>query len=267
MQTIQHPGPRRIAAWLLLCCLTLPSPAFGWQRSDRGKQYFKAGLAYETAGQWDLAALEFARAIAAAPDNAEYRLHYLRARQSASVLYTQHGDVCLAQGDRACASSAYRQAADFNPQNELARLKLNRLLEAQQQAMAATANEPLAINIAGNVKPPATLEFAAEPSRPEDQMQTVSYKNTGFKLFVASLASQLNLSVVLDETVNPGVSRQMHLPGSFSLLRWRQAAASSHTPTAARTSGWRLYVERVLFTSLVRASLRGKPRQPVRAVC
>src|SRR5262249_26124449 len=78
---------RQSSAWALIMVLTitlaLPGVAVG---GNNGKKNFRQGLKYEDAEQWDLAAQEFALAVAAEPANPEYRLHYFRALQGAAVM-------------------------------------------------------------------------------------------------------------------------------------------------------------------------------------
>lgn len=63
---------RAALALLLSVCLSLPNVALAADKS--GKRHFKEGAKHETLEQWDLAAQQYALAVAAEPNNAEYRL-------------------------------------------------------------------------------------------------------------------------------------------------------------------------------------------------
>src|SRR3977135_2945208 len=77
-----------VSLLLTFCLLLLPATAFAKKKGDKN---FKAGIAYESAQQWEKAAQEFTMAVAADPSNLEYQLHFRRASFNASQSYMQQG--------------------------------------------------------------------------------------------------------------------------------------------------------------------------------
>jgi len=211
---------RRSLALALALALALPGAVPGAGKS--GKKNFKEGVKHATAQQWDMAAQEFALAVAAEPDNTEYRLHYYRALQHASIMFVKRGDTLAEQNDFASAYSAYRQAASYDPSNELARVKMQRMLEEQRPAGAGEGvkynpRTGAALTPAGNQIAPASRRG---PSR--EPLQAVSYNNAGLKASISNLGKQLGLNVLFDETVreNPfSISLQnVSLPKAFDMV-------------------------------------------------
>ncbi len=188
---------RRILAIFLALCLISPGMALAGGKS--GKKNFKEGMKYEELQQWDMAAQQFALAVAAEPDNAEYKLHYLRSLQQASLMFVKRGDALMEQNDYAGAYTAYRQAYNFDQGNEISRLKMERMLELQKAQ--ASGAEPVAANRIANVMPTSNDIQVATRTRSRDVVQTISFKDTKFKTVVLNLGRQLGLNVVFDESV------------------------------------------------------------------
>src|SRR4029453_16209731 len=117
----------QVIALALALTLAVPILAFG---SD-GKKHFNQGLKYEENRQWDKAAQEFALAYSEKPSNVEYSLHLQRALVSAAIMLVERGDSLAEKKDYNAAYNAYRQAFAFDPTNELALIKMRRMLEAQ----------------------------------------------------------------------------------------------------------------------------------------
>jgi general secretion pathway protein D len=109
----------------LTVTLVLPATALAGFDGN-GKKNFKEGVKYAANQQWDLAAQEFALAVAAAPDNAEYRAHYMRSLMQASIMYVKRGDTLAEQNDYASAYNQYRLGYNYDPSNELAKVKMQR---------------------------------------------------------------------------------------------------------------------------------------------
>jgi general secretion pathway protein D len=107
--------------------LAAPLPAF----ANDGKKHFKEGMKYEENRQWDKAAERFALAVADKPSNTEYLLHLQRALVNAGLMLVERGDMLAEKKDYNAAYQAYRQAYSFDPTNELARIKMRRMLEIQ----------------------------------------------------------------------------------------------------------------------------------------
>jgi len=132
----------------LALALTLAAPIAGL--AD-GKKHFKDGMKYEVNRQWDKAAEQFALAVADSPSNVEYQLHLQRALVQAGLMLTERGDGLADKKDYNAAYTAYRQAYAFDPTNDLARIKMRRMLEAQGMP---TGDVPPGIDPAGpHLKP------------------------------------------------------------------------------------------------------------------
>src|SRR6185369_7480913 len=114
-------------AMALALTLAVPLVAF----AADGKKHFKEGMKYEENRQWDKAAQEFALAAAEKPNNVEYTLHLQRALVSAAIMLVERGDSLAEKKDYNAAYNAYRQAFSFDPTNELALIKMRRMLEVQ----------------------------------------------------------------------------------------------------------------------------------------
>ena len=174
-------------------------PGLALAGGKSGKKNYKEGLKYEQLQQWDLAAQQYALAVAAEPDNSEYKLHYQRALQQASVMFLKRGDDLAAQNDFAGAYSAYRSAWSYDQGNEISRLKMERMVD-QQKAQAAGI-DPGKINAAGNIRPTSNdVQVAAKP-RSKDVVQSINFKEAKLKTVVTNLGKQLGLNVVFDESI------------------------------------------------------------------
>jgi len=187
---------KRLVALVLVASLLSPVPALAVSRS--GKKNFKEGQKYEVLLQWDLAVHHYSLAVAAEPNNPEYKLHYLRALQQASLWYVKTGDSLAEQQDFGGAYAAYLKASNYDQGNEIARLKMERMKKLQADREGGIdGGLP---NKIGNVFPTNNeIQFARKerPRVPAD----VSFKDTKFKSIVSNLGRQLNLNVVFDESV------------------------------------------------------------------
>lgn len=188
---------RRFLALFLALCLILPGTALA-AGGGKGKKNFNEGQKYEAAQQWDLAAQSYALAVSAEPNNPEYRLHYLRALQQASLMYVKRGDALAEQNDFAGAYTAYRMAYQFDQGNEVARVKMEGMLD--QQKSLANGLEPVNYTKSGNVKPTSDIQIATK-QRSRDLLQNVAFKDASFKSVVNTLGKQLGLNVMFDDQV------------------------------------------------------------------
>ena len=189
---------RKTLAISLSLCLLMPGAALGGGKS--GKKNFSEGRKYASMQQWDLAAQEFALAVAAEPENAEYRAHYVRALMQASLMFVKRGDVLAEQNDYASAYNAYRQSFAYDPSNELARVKMQRMLDLQKAAAGvgeATTYNPHT----GNIVPTSSEVRIAYKPRAADVQKKVEVRDLSLKSSVASMGKNLGLNVIFDETV------------------------------------------------------------------
>ncbi len=193
-----YSAARMSLALTLAICLSLPSTCFAGGKA--GKKNFKEGVVYETAEQWDLAAQQYALAVAAEPDNAEYRLRLLRAMQMASLMFSARGDLLEAKNDYAGAYHAYALASTYDPTNETTRIKMKRMIEQQKAQTGSGApsrynpRTGAIVRVSDEIRTP-------QPQSRGDLLQQIKFKEgTSLKLVIANLASQLNLNVIFDES-------------------------------------------------------------------
>ncbi len=195
---------RGILAGFLSVCLILPAMPVAALANGKGKKDFKEGIKYEQMQQWDMAAQKFALAVNADPSNPEYRIHYYRSLQQVAIMYVKRGDTLAEQKDHASAYTAYRTAYNYDQGNEVAKFKMERMMELQKAEMQGL--EPINYNIrTGNVKPINNeIQMATKPRSKGDVLQNVSFKDAEFKTVANTLARGLGLNVVFDDQVKQG---------------------------------------------------------------
>jgi general secretion pathway protein D len=200
----------------LAVALTLAAPIAGFAAD--GKKHFKDGLKYEENRQWDKAAQEFALAVSEKPSNVEYQLHLQRALVSAGIMLVERGDSLAEKKDYNAAYNAYRQAFSFDNTNELALIKMRRMLEAQG---LPTDNLPASGDPSGpKIKPKADSTVKAgytgaggapSASPMKIQMPTIPgrrfsktdviYRDTNILTAIEQLAQMMKLNVIFDSMV------------------------------------------------------------------
>ena len=169
-------------------------------KQPSGKKSWQEGQKYEGAQNWDLAAQEYARAVAAEPNNIEYRLRWLRTRQQASLLAAQRGDELVARADYAGAYTAYHQAFVADPTNELARTKMQRMTEQLQTPATTNASQPAFYPATGNViATPADIR-PAPPGKSRDLAHTIQFAAANLRQVIEVMAEYLELNVLFDES-------------------------------------------------------------------
>ncbi len=171
-------------------------PAIPPTKPDSAKKHFQEGMKQEALQRWEVAAQEFTLAVQAEPSNSEYRLHLLRALQKASLASAHRGDDLVAQQDFAGAYTAYYQAFAFDPTNELARVKMERLREQQSQRSSAGRYEIVTANAttsSADIKLPNS-------SRPSDVLQAINFRDTDLRQVIEFMAEKLELNVLFDES-------------------------------------------------------------------
>src|SRR5215468_6622099 len=189
---------RMSLVFLIAICLSFPVTCFGGGKS--GKKNFNEGAKYESAEQWDLAAEQYALAVANEPDNAEYRLRLLRAMQMASLMYAARGDLLEAKGDYAGAYNAYARAFTFDRANETTRNKMSRMIERQKSPDGLSA--PVRYNPRnGNLSPVGNEIHTPYHAPRGDLLQRIEFnEGASLKLVIVNLARQLGLNVLFDES-------------------------------------------------------------------
>ena len=206
---------------LLMVVFLVSSPLVALAK--KGDKNYKRGVEFEKAQQWDKAAQEFALAVAAAPSDTEYQLHYRRAIFNASQVLMQKGRALADQGDYVGAYNAFRQAYGFDPVNELAAQEMNRMMRLQREKegdkggaeVSPTSYRRSAANGVGGVARAngvgAAARNAQEAALPErvEQLQNVNY-NGELEPFIRKLADELNLNVIFDQNFSQ-VKRSINL--------------------------------------------------------
>jgi len=200
----------------LAVALTLAAPIAAFAAD--GKKHFKEGLKYEENRQWDQAAREFALAVSEKPSNVEYQLHLQRALVSAAIMLVERGDTLAEKKDYNAAYNAFRQAFAFDPSNELALIKMRKMLEAQG---LPTDNLPTSGDSAGpSWKPsksgqnvsasyaggaagqarPMRVQMPAIPGRRFAKTDVI-YRDTNILTAIEQLAQMMKLNVMFDQMV------------------------------------------------------------------
>jgi general secretion pathway protein D len=202
-------GRRFLAAFLSLCLL-LPGAALA--DGKNGKKNFKEGMKYEELQQWDMAAQRFALALSAEPNNPEYKVHYLQALQRASLMYVTRGDALADQNDFSGAYVAYRQAFNYDPGNEIAKFKMERMLELQKAQLSGGAEQIKYNTKTGSVQPASNeIQLANKPRSKGDIATNVKFTGTPLKLAIKSLSDPLKLNIVFDDSIrNDPVTVEMN---------------------------------------------------------
>jgi len=208
-RSIRTSGRRFLAAFLSLCLL-LPGAALA--DGKNGKKNYKEGLKYEQLQQWDMAAQRFALALSAEPNNPEYKVHYLQALQRASQMYVTRGDALADQNDFAGAYVAYRQAFNYDPGNEIAKFKMERMLELQKAQLTGTSEQISYNTKTGVIKPVGNeIQLANKPRSRGDVATNVKFAGTPFKQAIKTLSETLKLNVVFDDSIrNDPVTIEMN---------------------------------------------------------
>lgn len=197
----------------LAVALTLGVPLAAFAAD--GKKHFKEGLKYEENRQWDKAAQEFTLAVAEKPSNVEYTLHLQRALVSAAIMLVERGDNLADKKDYNAAYNAYRQAFASDPTNELALIKMRRMLEAQglptdglphsgdsagpSYRPARDSNTKASYGGAASVSP-MKVQMPAIPGRKFPKTDVV-YRDTNILTAVEQLAQLMKLNVMFDQMV------------------------------------------------------------------
>src|SRR5262245_4840604 len=215
--------PALAAALMLL--IETPSVMF----AADGEKHFKQGLKYEVTTHWDKAEQAFALANAEAPSNVEYILHLQRALVSAGIMLSERGDMLAQQKDYNAAYAAYRQAASYDPTNEVAKFKMRKMLEAQGLASPDSADGSGKVN---KIETSYSGSAAAPngSAAPSDQLangkpdllatdvankyvaghyraRDVVFRSMSLKGAIENLAQTMKLNVVFDNQAEQFISR------------------------------------------------------------
>ncbi len=200
----------RFSISLLLCISILGSPLFVFAGEREAKKFFKEGMKFEVAEEWDKAAEQFALAITEHPKNAEYRLHYTRALFNASQMFMKKGNTLAEQKDYDGAYAAYRKAYAYDPVNELAKAMMDKMLRLKQADENPDKNEDNTVTGPNGIKYSKVAYNAQQkddlfPQRIEKLRDVIYQNDVDIKWLVKELAKDLDLNVLFDkETFNRG---------------------------------------------------------------
>ncbi len=204
---------QQVLALAVVLTLAAPIAAF----AADGRKHFRDGLKYEENRQWDQAAREFALAVSEKPSNVEYQLHLQRALVSAAIMLVERGDSLADKKDYNAAYNAFRQAYAFDPSNELALIKMRRMLEAQGLTLenlptgGDSAGPPWKPKSGQNVSAsyagggagqarPLKVQMPAIPGRRFAKTDVV-YRDINILTAIEQLAQLMKLNVMFDQMV------------------------------------------------------------------
>ena len=198
----------------LAVALTLAAPIAAFAAD--GKKHFREGMKYEENRQWDQAAREFALAVSESPANVEYQLHLQRAMVSAGIMLVERGDSLAEKKDYNAAYNAYRQAFAFDRSNELALIKMRRMLEAQglpptdlpssgdpagpSWTPKSGSNVTASYGGSGDYAKPMKVQLPAIPGRRFAKTDVI-YRDTNILTAIEQLAQMMKLNVMFDQMV------------------------------------------------------------------
>ncbi|HKG13557.1 MAG TPA: secretin N-terminal domain-containing protein [Pyrinomonadaceae bacterium] len=203
----------RPAAAILMAAVLLASPAA--VMAKKGEKNYKQGLQYEEAQQWEKAAQEFALALATAPSDTEYLLHYRRSVFNASQVFMLKGKALFEKGDYIGAYNAYRQAYGLDPVNDLAAQEMDHMIRLQREKEGASnPSKSSPANYRPGQGGARTADGQADGAgpAPSEKLQTIQYSGD-LEGFIRKLADELELNVVFDQNFSQ-VKRNVN-------IRWK----------------------------------------------
>jgi general secretion pathway protein D len=181
---------------LVICILTSPVAVF----AKKGEKNYNKGREYEKMQQWEQAAKEYALAVASNPSDTDYQLHYKRAMFNASQAYMVQGRALAEKGDYTGAYNAFSQAYGYDPTNELALSERARMLRLKQEKEEKDKKGPNAANVNPSIVSPGVFPQLPSNTTRSEQRRVINYSNVELESVIRSLAEQLNLNVVFDQT-------------------------------------------------------------------
>ncbi|HXG68654.1 MAG TPA: secretin N-terminal domain-containing protein, partial [Blastocatellia bacterium] len=163
--------------------------------------------------QWDKAAEKFAIAVAEKPSNVEYQLHLQRALVKAGLMLVERGDELAEKKDYNAAYNAYRQAYAYDRTNEVALIKMRKMLEAQglsteslpkggyPSGRRTTSGSTLKTSANGAIAIPGEIRRTQLPGLPSRRFPKTDVKFPNISLLTAieQLAQDIGLNVMWDQ--------------------------------------------------------------------
>ncbi len=130
---------KRCLGVLLLVCAVL-----GLAGCPKGNQEFKNGKKTEAIEDYDSALAHYERALKADPQNAEYRLKYIRLRFEAGQHHVELGQKLLEKDDLQMALAEFQKAMMIDPSSSIARQETQNTLKAIAAKKATAKSLPAA---------------------------------------------------------------------------------------------------------------------------
>ena len=187
----------------LVLSFCLPAAVFADKKADtrKAKKNFNEGTKYESEEKWDLATQSFLLAIAADPNNPEYRLKAINSGAKASLMFSKRGDEFATENDYGSAYTAYKQAYAYDRTNEMALVKMSRMIELQKALSSGEAAPSYNVTNGNYIRTSADI-VTPQPrqSRSKDVASTVTYKDIPLKETIKNIARQLDLNVIFDDS-------------------------------------------------------------------
>ncbi len=143
----------------------------------------------------------------------------------------RRGDTLAEQNKLASAYTAYKQAYAYDQTNEMARLKMGRMLE-RQSALSGASEKTGYDPRTGNIVPASAEVLTPQRPRSAGALQSLNYKDTSLKLVIRSLA-QNSEQADLRATRSP---HDPHLPGQSAAPPAAGAAAGQDLLPGQRRS-------------------------------
>src|SRR5688572_7398044 len=103
---------------------------------------FGRGQSAARIGDWDTAVEQYQRAVQEDPDNAEYRVAYVRAMLSASAAHLEQARIFEARGQIDDALRAYRRASEYDPPNRQLAAKVTDIERKIRDSIEASRPRP-----------------------------------------------------------------------------------------------------------------------------
>ncbi|MBX7218999.1 MAG: hypothetical protein K1Y36_03565, partial [Blastocatellia bacterium] len=179
----------------VLCAVLLIGTLAPAAYAGGGKKYFKEGMKYEISKEWDRAAEQFSLALREDPGNPEYELHYVKAIQSASLMFMSRGRLLAEAQDYEGAYLAYKQAASFDPTNEQAVKRMKDMLYKQGIPSTDKGDPDTTFQATG-----AKVKPTAELAKPKRVLRSYDLPNESVENIIRLIARQdLRFNVIFDQ--------------------------------------------------------------------
>ena len=147
-----------------------------------------------SAGEWDVAIDQYRRALAADPQNPEYRVALQRAMGSASLDFAEKGRVAELRGQLDEALRNYRRASEFDPVNGQLAGKVTQLEKKLRDAVEASQPKPAIQQLRDNARQ------AAAPAlfRLNEVLPLLNFVNASPRDILSTIGKMAGINVQFD---------------------------------------------------------------------